>query len=269
MRRLQLAAMMLAALLLGACAMKVDDHADNKKINNENEALLLATLYQQTAAEKDALSLQAYNWARKVIQNDMKRMGLSKAQAVVVDIDETVLNNSPYEAECILSNINYPERWAEWLDTAEARPLPGAVDFLNYAVENGYSVFYITNRKEVYREATLRNLQKFSFPNADNEHLMMRTETSSKDARRKSVSENYRIVLLMGDNLSDFATIFDQKTVEERQELVLHNKDKFGFEYIALPNAMYGAWLDALYNYNNDLSFDEKRTLMLEHLQGF
>ncbi|MDZ7743852.1 MAG: 5'-nucleotidase, lipoprotein e(P4) family [Bacteroidota bacterium] len=269
MKKRRFPIMMLALLLLGACAMKVDDSTEKLKINNENEALLLATLYQQTAAEKDALCLQAYNWARKVIQNDMKRMGLSKKQAVIVDIDETVLNNSPYEAECILSGINYPERWEEWLEAAEAQPLSGAVDFLSYASENGYEVFYITNRQEIYREATLSNLQKFNFPNANDEHLMMRTESSSKDARRKKVAENYRIVLLMGDNLSDFATIFDQKTVEERIELVSENKEKFGFEYIALPNAMYGAWLEALYNYNNDLSFEERRTLMLDHLQGF
>ena len=269
MKKFRFPLMMLAVLLLGSCAMKVDQGAEKQKINSENEALLLATLYQQTAAEKDALCLQAYNWAKKVIQNDMKRMGLSKRQAVVVDIDETVLNNSPYEAECILSGINYPERWDEWLEDAEALPLPGALEFLSYASENGYEVFYITNRREMYREATLRNLQKFNFPHADNEHLMMRTESSSKDARRKKVSENYRIVLLMGDNLSDFATIFDQQTVNDRQDLVMKNKEKFGFEYIALPNAMYGAWLDALYNYENNLNFDEKRTLMLEHLQGF
>ncbi|MCF8228249.1 MAG: 5'-nucleotidase, lipoprotein e(P4) family [Bacteroidales bacterium] len=269
MKLIRISFISMAALLIYSCSMKVDDSSGNLSIISENEALLMATLYQQTAAEKEALAYQAYNWARKVIQNDMKRMGLSKKQAVVVDIDETIIDNSPYEASCILDEIAYPERWDEWIESASGKPLPGAVDFLNYAAENGYDVYYITNRKEKYRAATLENLRKFNFPFAKDAHLLMRTDERSKVNRRAKVSEDHRIVLLMGDNLSDFAGIFDHKTVEERLALTEKNKDKFGFEYIALPNAMYGAWLQALYNYEDALSFEEKRTLMLKHLKGF
>lgn len=269
MRIIQSTWILVTVVLLNACAFKKAETPEKQSHENKNDVLLFATLYQQTAAEKDALSYQAFNWAKQVIQNDMKRMGLSKKQAVVVDIDETVLNNAPYEAECILDNMAYPERWQEWIESAQAKPLPGAVEFLDYATEQGYEIFYITNRKEKFRKATLENLRKFNFPMANDEHLFMRTDESSKDARRKKVTENHRIVLLMGDNLSDFATIFDHKPLEDRKALVEENKDKFGFQYIALPNAMYGAWLEALYNYENDLSENDKMKLMIKQLEGF
>jgi 5'-nucleotidase (lipoprotein e(P4) family) len=268
--RIKLFGLLLVVAVLSACSTKTDNGAEAViEKQNKNEKLLYATLYQQTAAEKAALCFQAFNWAKRIVLDDTRRMGLSKAGAVVVDIDETILDNSPYEAESILANISYPERWDEWIGLADAKPLPGSVAFLNFAKENGYEVFYITNRKEKQRISTLENLEKFNFPNVDDQHLLMRTDGKSKDGRRKTVTEKYRIVLLMGDNMADFATVFDQKPLEERMKLVNDMKDRFGFEFIVLPNTMYGEWLNALHDYNFDLSDEEIEKMMLGKLKGF
>lgn len=254
-------------LMASGCAFKVDKDTEIRK--NKNEALLLATLYHQQAAERDALSYQAFNLAKKMLMEDSKRMGLSKKPAVVVDIDETILDNSPYEAELILENIDYPARWDEWIHSASAEPLKGAVEFLTYAQEEGYDVFYITNRREKFRQPTLENLQKHGFPSAESAHLLMRTDESSKKERRENVSRTHRIVLLMGDNLSDFSAVFDEQPGSRRSALVDSLKNEFGFRYIVLPNTMYGAWLDAIYAYDYDLTEEQKLEVLYEHLRGF
>jgi len=108
---------------------------------------LLATLFQQKAAEKRALSYQAFNIAKLSLDSQLKVADLTKPLAVVVDIDETVLDNSPFEAKSILNNSDYPKYWNEWCQLAAAKPLAGSVEFLNYAKSKGVVVFYITNRK--------------------------------------------------------------------------------------------------------------------------
>lgn len=268
-KKMNLFGILLSLFLLAGCA--VQDAEDQVKVKavTDNDKLLHATLYHQTSAEVDALSLQAFNWAKRVIQDDMRRMGLSKRQAVIVDIDETVLDNSPYEAESILKNTSYPHGWKEWCDQANAVPLPGAVEFLKYAADNGYVVFYITNRKERMRTSTLENLKKFDFPFADNEHLLMRSDEKSKVSRRDIVAENYRIVLLMGDNLADFSGVFDNKSTNEREALVDSLKQEFGLRYIILPNAMYGSWLDAMHDHDFSLEADEIERIQRDKLKGF
>ncbi|MBN2172671.1 MAG: 5'-nucleotidase, lipoprotein e(P4) family [Bacteroidales bacterium] len=236
---------------------------------DSNEHLMMAVLYTQTAAEYRALCYQAFNIARLQLDNSLKIMGLMKQQAIVVDIDETVLDNSPYEAKCILDNIFYPAYWDEWMNKSDAKPVPGALDFLKYAESKKIEVYYVTNRKEKYRQQTLNNLQQAGFPFADNEHLMMKTEESSKESRRKKIMETQAIIILIGDNLNDFSDVFEKKTIPERFEMTDELKTEFGKRFIVLPNAMYGDWENAIYNYSYDLSPTEKSGARHEHLQGF
>lgn len=233
------------------------------------EHLTMAVLYQQRAAEYRALCLQAFNIAKLRVDESMKQIGLSKTGAVVVDIDETVLDNSPYEAKCILENVSYPTYWDEWMNASSAKPVPGALEFLNYVQSNKMEVFYITNRKEKYRAQTLKNLQDIGFPFADNEHLLLRTDESSKKARRAKVSEKYNIVLLIGDNLNDFTEKFEKLGVEERFKLVDEIADQFGNRFIVTPNPMYGDWEGALFNYDYNLSPGEKAKLRKSNLIDF
>lgn len=234
-----------------------------------NDYLTMAVLYQQQAAEYRALCYQAFNLAKIRVDESTKMLGGMKKKAVVVDIDETVLDNSPYEAKCILDGISYPVAWDDWMNASNAKAVPGALEFLKYVKSQGMEVYYISNRKEKYMEQTLKNLNELGFPFADNSHVLLRTETSNKTPRREKVMEKANIILLMGDNLGDFIDIFDSKSTEERFELTNKMKDSFGNQFIVLPNAMYGAWESAFYKYNHSLSPAEKSTLRRKNLKGF
>jgi 5'-nucleotidase (lipoprotein e(P4) family) len=215
-----------------------------------------AILYQQKAGEYRALAYQAFNIARERLDEDKKSAKkLPKAErkrprAVVVDIDETVLDNSPSNALTALNNLPFNTRdWYAWSDKRKAKPVPGAVDFINYAVDQGVKIYYISNRDEVQKQATIDNLRAVGFKDISDENVMLRNTESAKGPRRQIVAEKYRILFLMGDNLDDFSEIYERKSTEERFAGVDRDRFKFGSRFIALPNAMYGTWESALYNY--------------------
>ncbi|MEQ8219994.1 MAG: 5'-nucleotidase, lipoprotein e(P4) family [Arenibacter sp.] len=243
--------------------------------NAENAAPMLlqgpawAAAWQQKAGEYKALCYQAYNLAHlrldELVQNTS-----SKPFAIVTDIDETVLDNSPYQVHQALKGAEYSDSsWVEWTSRIECDTIPGALSFLRYAKNKGVSVFYITNRLEKERAATLEDLQRWGFPDAKDEHLTMKTTTSGKEIRRKKVSEDYDILLLIGDNLSDFSAIFDKKPLEERNLQVQYNAANFGSKFIVLPNPMYGDWEGALYKYQYSLPPHEKEQIILQSLKKY
>jgi 5'-nucleotidase (lipoprotein e(P4) family) len=215
-----------------------------------NEYQVGAILWAQTAGEARALYYQAYTLARLMLDRDLKEHHKGKLpRAVVVDVDETVLDNSPFQASLVKEHKDYTQQaWAAWTASAQAAALPGAVEFLRYADSKGVRVFYITNRKIEEKAGTMANLTKAGFPNVNDETLLLRTDTSSKETRRKVVAARYRIVLLLGDNLNDFSDVFEKQTVAERLAAVEQNKDRFGTHFIVLPNAMYGDWETAIYH---------------------
>jgi len=236
--------------------------------NQDN--LLLATLYHQRAAEMAALSYQAYNIARFHLDRILETANDVSRLAIVLDLDETVLDNSAYEARCILENVSYPDSWDEWMYAADALALPGSVHFLKYAETKGISIFYITNRREKYRDATIENLKKLELPLASDNHLLLRTDENSKRARRNEVMNDHEIVMLFGDNLADFSDVFDgDNTPEHRTALVDSLRFAFGERYIVFPNAMYGDWLNALMDYDFSLSNSEKIERMKDQLISF
>ena len=119
---------------------------------------------------------------------------------------------------------------------------------------------------------TAANLKKLGFPDVSDQTLLVRTDanSSSKEPRRLSVSQKYRIVLLMGDNLNDFAELFEKsKSVESRIAAVEQNKTQFGTRFIVLPNPMYGDWESAIYDYNFKLKEEEKAAKRRSQLKTY
>ncbi len=220
-----------------------------------------ATLYFQTAAEVMALQHQAFNVARDYLDRDLTKTS-TKKRAIVVDVDETIIDNSPYQADNILKNQSYNSTsWEAWVERARARAIPGAVEFLNYAHQKGVSVFYISNRKQKNHEATLKNLKALGFPVSQNS-LLLREKDNDKTKRRSLVEGKHFIVFLMGDNLGDFLEVFQGKTVRERFELTQEHAAMFGRRFIVLPNPMYGEWETILYqgaDQNNPKSIQQRR----------
>lgn len=205
-----------------------------------------AALWQQQAAEYRALCLQAYRIAGERVEA-MSHQQTLRPRAIVTDIDETVLDNSPYTAKISLGGKSWSQAtWEEWTAKAACDTVPGAPSFLKYAAEKGFTIYYVTNRLESERAATLKNLRRYNFPFADNEHLMLSSGNSNKEERRRAIAMKYEIAMLVGDNLGDFAEDFYKKTPEERSAAVDRLQEQFGRRFIVLPNLMYGDWLSAL-----------------------
>lgn len=234
-----------------------------------------AVLYMQKAAEYRALAYQAFNVARMQLDADLDKKNLKRLpkadrkmpRAIVVDIDETVLDNSPAQALGIKTNTPYNTKdWHAWVDMKKAKAIPGAVEFLNYAVSKGVKIFYISNRDEEQKLAVMANLKSVGFAEISDENVMLRTTESAKAPRRAVVSAKYRIVLLCGDNLDDFSELFEKKSVAERFAAADQFKENWGRRFIMLPNAMYGTWENAIYEYGRltEAQKAEKRAAALE-----
>jgi 5'-nucleotidase (lipoprotein e(P4) family) len=230
---------------------------------------IFATAFQQRSAEYRALCYQAFNIARiKVEQSNRERS--PKPKAIMTDVDETILNNSPYEVHQLLQGKDYDDAsWNEWTSMGSADTIPGALGFLKYASASGIEIFYVTNRGEREREGTLKNLKKFNFPNADNQHLLLKQNVSSKEERKKSIAADHTIILLMGDNMNDFSFLFEKKTSDERDKIADGFSAEFGNRFIVLPNPVYGDWESSLYHYNYSLSPAQKDSVIKASIKGY
>ena len=261
-------------LLLSCCfGTSVFAQQPTEKIDLDYQ--VIGVLYMQKAAEYRALAFQAYNLARLRLDADLDKKNVKKLpkdqrkmpRAIVVDIDETVLDNSPAQAFGIRNGkgFNLPD-WYAWGDMKKAKAIPGAVDFLNYAVSKGVKIFYISNRDEVQKAATIENLKTVGFNDVSAENVLLRTKESGKDARRSVAAEKQRVVMLIGDNLDDFTSAFEKKSVADRFAEVEKVREEFGKRFIVLPNAMYGTWENAIYEYGRltEAQKAEKRAAALE-----
>jgi 5'-nucleotidase (lipoprotein e(P4) family) len=231
---------------------------------------LWSSLFQQRAAEYKALCIQAFNIARLRVDDAVQQGSAGKPMAIITDIDETFLDNSPNSVHQALLGRDFEQQaWYEWTAKGSADTLPGALAFFNYAASKHITVFYITNRDEQDRAGTLSNLQKYQFPFSDNEHLIVRQTESSKEERRQKVMASYQVVLLLGDNLADFSTLFDKKTEAERAYNVNQVASEFGKRFIVLPNANYGGWEDALFENKRTWTLAQKDSIIKSKLIGY
>lgn len=262
---------MIGMFLTGCAAIRNNRSAAKQSNDNiVSGGKLFTSVWMQRAAEYKALCEQAYNIATLRVNEYLYQNNTAKSLAIVTDIDETFLNNSPYAVHRASEGKDYTDAsWRDWTSLSEADTLCGALDFFKFAASKGITVFYITNRGETERVATLKNLQKFGFPDADNAHLLPMQNTSSKEDRRQQVAKDYKIIMLLGDNLGDFSALFDHKTEAERSENVLNNKEEFGKKFIVLPNPDYGDWESALYQYNYKYTLPQKDSIMKANAQSY
>jgi 5'-nucleotidase (lipoprotein e(P4) family) len=265
--RVVLAFLLLALSSLNAVAQAPAEPALNIYIEG-------AVLWQQTSGERRALSYQAFALARLMLDRDLRMNRRDrKPRAVIVDLDETILDNSRYEGMLLQHRVNYDQKtWTEWCNHAEATAVPGSVEFLRYASSRGVKVFYITNRNDGQKQGTATNLKKLGFPNVNDQTLLVQTDlkNSTKEPRRQSVSAKFRIVLLMGDDLNDFSDVFENsRTVESRMAAADRYQEEFGKRFIMLPNPMYGNWENAIYGYNFKLTEAEKAEKRRSLLKGY
>jgi 5'-nucleotidase (lipoprotein e(P4) family) len=239
--------------------------------------MLNATLWQHTSAEYEVAVQQAYRLAQdnldKALADDHWNAALEQHNsdttlppAILLDLDETVIDNTEYEIRIIRELGQYsPESFAQWCESAEAPALTGVADFLEYAASRQVAVFYYSARKEALRSCTMRNLQVLGLPFADDPHLLLDDGTSKSEYRRMIASQ-YRLLLLVGDNLEDFV---DGSKAQSglRRELAQRYAGRWGREWIILPNPMYGHWESTTYDFDYRLPHEQQLQRKQEALQ--
>lgn len=269
---LRLPSAMLLLVLLQGCSThqaEVDTH--------EN---LNAALWTQTAVEYEATTLQAYrlatsnldralldpHWAAALEQGD----GYAHLPpAVILDLDQTVLDTSHYNARIIREYGSHSQQhFAEWCDESEVPAIPGAKDFVDHAVARGVAVFYNSARREALRDCTTRNLRTLGLPLPRPDRLLLNdgTPSSSKTMQRARVVSRYRVLLLVGDDLNDFVSGAKSDS-DKRRALAGRYAGRWGREWIILPNPMYGSWESSLYGFDYRLPRDERLDRLLQQLE--
>ncbi|HHI80899.1 MAG TPA: hypothetical protein ENK02_13100 [Planctomycetes bacterium] len=208
---------------------------------------LQTTLWVQKSPEYRALCLQAFALARIQLERglgdphwtaalEQTRIPKGAGPAIICDLDETLLDNSAYQARLHLSGESYnPASWAAWVREKKARAIPGAVAFCQEAARKGLKVFYVSNRHKSLLAPTRENMEQLGFPfTRDDSAFLLKDKTSDKGARRRRVAARHRILLLLGDSEGDFLSPGQRK----QKGLSRH----WGRTWIVLPNPMYGSW---------------------------
>ncbi|MEJ2535318.1 MAG: 5'-nucleotidase, lipoprotein e(P4) family [Gammaproteobacteria bacterium] len=245
---------------------------------------LLAILWVQTAAEYEANARLVYRAATDrldeaiadpdwdALAHEAEPGAPGRPPAVILDVDETVLDNSAYQARLVQDGGVYEtDSWYAWCEERQARAVPGALAFTRLADARGVRVIYLTNRDHVLEAATADNLRALGFPvPADEDVVLTRGEredwTSAKTARRAWVAERYRVIMLFGDNLGDFLSPY-RVPIEERSALVERYGERWGRDWFMLPNPLYGSWESALFWHDYGRSLDERRAARYEALR--
>jgi acid phosphatase len=257
------------AILLQGCQVFI-----NNETYNQNEGIpenefqkqsLLGILYTQTSTEFVANNIQTFisatsqldqaiadtSWKAALEQTDNYQ---KKPPAVILDIDETVLDNTAFQARTILTGESYPNGWIDWGNEAKAPAVAGVKDFLLEAQSKGVKIFYVTNRVAELEEATRINMVELGLPlDTDRDVLMMKGESgwgSDKTQRRSLIAKDYRIIMMFGDQLNDFLSRSETAIKpDKRKSLAYKYKDMWGSKWFMITNPMYGGWEAAIYDF--------------------
>jgi acid phosphatase len=185
-----------------------------------------------------------------------------------MDIDETVLDNSRYNARIIGQYGEYSqETFTKWCEESAASAIPGAKTFIDHAVARDVTVIYYSRRIEQLRDCTTRNLLALGFPLPDQKYLLLNDKqpATSKAHLRRELATRFRILLLVGDDLEDFVA-GSKADPASRRDLADEYAERWGRQWIILPNPMYGTWETSLYGADYDLPRGQKLEFKTRHL---
>ena len=254
---MSISSVLATVVLATGCAQKTEEKKEENKSGDNKITLTydqlrsrentMGSLWYQNAAEVDALYQQGYNVATNKLKELLKQP-TDKPYSIVLDIDETVLSNIPFQVKMIKDGTAFnPKLWDEWVQKAEATPVAGAKEFLQFADKNKVQIYYISDRTDSQVDATIKNLEAQGIPVQGRDHLMFKKEgDKSKEGRRQEVMKHTNLVMLFGDNLVDFAE-FSTKSEADRDKMFEQLKAEFGDKFIIFPNPMYGSWESAVY----------------------
>lgn len=229
---------------------------------------LAATLWMQTSLEHEVLCREIYGLAAIRLSQALRDPSWTAAieqagdfhdlpPAVILDVDETVLDNSPFEARLIRDGRPFDyQAWLKWAEEARADAVPGAAEFIARARSLGVAVFFVTNRGAESERATVKNLRATVDATANADSVLCRGERPDwgydKASRRRRIAATHRILLLIGDSYGDFASLAQTSPAGRAAEAATQ-RESWGQRWIQLPNPMYGAWRDAVTGYERFL----------------
>lgn len=277
----RLRALILSALASTALAMP----ALGQDAPPENDGLL-ATLWMQRSIEYRANSIGAFVLARIRLAEALADKNWTAAPveqkgayqnfppAVIIDLDETLLDNSLYQAWMVKNGKTFSNStWVQFTDAGLSRAIPGGLDFTRHAASQGVKVFYSTNRGTDEEQATRKNLEKLGFPMGGNVDTLLMTRgrpewTSAKGTRRAYVAASYRVLLVIGDNYGDFDDAY-RGSEADRLKAFEANRARFGREWIMLANPSYGSFDTAIYGHDFKKSPAEQRKAKWDVLESW
>jgi len=255
----------LGAIAAGAVAMAFCATGSQAAEANDN---LNATLWMQSSVEYAGVTMGAYQLATVMLDRALADKNWTavpdeqgadfadKPPAVILDVDETVLDNSKYQAWMVMGDRSFhPKTWGEFVNSVDSTPIPGSLAFTKYADSKGVKVFYVSNRTGELEEATRKNLEKFGYPMGGNvDTVLLKAEipewdSSKKSPRRLHVARDYRVLLVLGDNFGDFVDAY-KGNLEVRRALMDKTSAMWGTKWIVLPNPSYGSWESAPYGHD-------------------
>ena len=249
---------LVSVLTLTACnstkdiaADKSEEKASSTNTQNNNAS---AIYWQQSSAEYKALCYQAFNIATDNLADFEKKSASNsgdittnslKPKAIIMDLDETVIDNSPYHGYLFKNNLNYEYvTWKSWTQRGKTKLIPGAKEFIGKARQMNIPIFYISNRTEEMMAYTIQNLAEQGVELDPQKVLLLKRQDNGKIERRRSVLSSFDVFMLIGDNLADFNDVFELAPDREQRKTVLEGFQKeFGRKFILIPNLMYGDWM--------------------------
>lgn len=279
----------LAVMLLSGCA-GTGVHAPTKSAAVAPNDNLNAVLWAQTSLVHGMIYREVYRQATALLPEalaDPSWDALAAADrpegsdprdlppAVVLDIDETVLDNSPYQARLIRDHAQYDDAtWADWVREEAARPLPGALAFTRAAAAQGIAVIYLSNRDHSLDAATLANLKAEGFPVSGPDAFLglgvdvpgCEQKGSSKSCRRQMLAAKYRVLMQVGDQVGDFLALSGTTPAQRRAEVKPY-LDWVGRRWFVLPNPTYGSWESAPFHKDFGLDAGARRAAKLDALR--
>ena len=230
----------------------------------------------RVAGEKLDAALADPDWDALPKPDRPEPLATNLKPAVIVDIDETVLDNSPYQARLVASGRSYDEfTWSEWCREKRAKPLPGALEFAQGAAKRGVTVFYLSNRAQDLNAATLENLRADGFPvESDGVFLGLGTLVAGceqigteKGCRRALVGRTHRVLMQFGDQVGDFVDV-DANTPAGRRAAIEPYAAWVGERWFVLPNPTYGSWEPALFGNDWARPRGERRRAKIDALRS-
>jgi acid phosphatase len=221
-------------------------------VQTSGEYYAIARQTFAAAAEKLDLALRDSTWTASTEQFS-KGHYEQLPPAVIVNLDETVWSNSPYQARIILQYGQHDmTHFMEWCNEAKCTAIPGAKEFLEHVKKQGVTIAYITPRPEITRDGTLRNLARLAYPyDAAHDLLLMDGDWPNHD-KRESIGAKHRILVIVSDSLGDFMHDTAQETAV-RREMAAQYADNWGLKWFLIPNPMYGHWEYSFQHYDYGL----------------